>query len=156
MKKLLFSKFIRGILIGLIPAVLYIFIREQTPAISCVGRVQVDSFSHSPDSPWIDAGGIFIENREAPNERLYLEFKNNKLLNDAIATQKKVMLTGKLEYVTLNSGELIAQLRVNNIDQVDTSLETKSLTATQDFSCLDIEKHRKFQNQKNKFSEHSF
>jgi hypothetical protein len=140
MKTRRLTVFILGILLGLIPAAIsYILIRERTPAISCIGKVKVGEvgdisyFSNSPTISMVDT--------EVSNQQVYLEFNNVKTMNDAIG--KRVMLTGKFEYITLDNGELISLLTVNNIDQVKTSLD-----ARRDFMCFISEKYRKQKNLK--------
>lgn len=106
----LLMTFIVGVLIGAIAMFGYVGSQRRDPVMNCTGRVQLDTASHE-DLRLNNA--IFIDDLDAPRGRMYLRFKTDKSMNDAIG--KYVTATGPLKSVQLDNGEFMTELWVDDI-----------------------------------------
>lgn len=90
---------------------IFTYVDSQRPVMSYTGRVQLETASHEA-LPLNNA--IFIQNSDAPRGRIYLRFKDDHAMNDAIG--KEVTVSGSLESVQLDDGESISIMEVGKID----------------------------------------
>lgn len=114
MKVPLLIVFTFGVILGNTVAISYIRMGEPAPAISFIGKAQLDTASQE-DTRLNNA--IFIDNPGAPHRRVYLRFSDNKIMNDTIG--KQVQVTGRLKSVKLEKGYFISELTVINVEQVN-------------------------------------
>lgn len=105
----------------------YINSQRHDPVMSCTGRVQLDTASHE-DLRLNNA--IYIDDLDAPHGRMYLRFKNDGKMNDAIG--KHVRATGPLKSVQLDSGESITELWVNDIQYLPSTSYNRGLQSADD------------------------
>ncbi len=104
------TTFAAGILAGAIAMFGYVHFQRHDPVMSCTGRVQLDTASHE-DLRLNNA--VFIDDLDAPRGQMYLRFRNDRAMNEAIG--KHVTATGPLKSVQLENGESITELQVSNI-----------------------------------------
>lgn len=107
----LISKVMLAILVVAIAIFVNVHFQNKDRVVTYTGVVRLDTASYE-DLKLNNA--IYIDNSDAPSGRLYLRFKNNQTLNDAIGKQVKVF--GLKETSQLDNGELIWVLQVSDVD----------------------------------------
>lgn len=110
MRMRLLTVFTLGVIIGGIAMFGCISFRQRDPVMSCSGSVQLDATSNN--NLGLD-NAIFIDDPDAPSGRMYVRFKNDRSMNDAIG--KRVKVTGPLKSVQLDNGASITELEAADI-----------------------------------------
>jgi hypothetical protein len=108
--------FALGTLIGALAMSGYSRLQHRDPVLSSTGRVQVDTISHA--DPRLD-NAVFIDNPDAPLGRMFLKFRDDETMNEAIG--KNVTVTGSLHAVQLDDGQTMTELHVGEIKHLPAS-----------------------------------
>ncbi len=107
----LLATFVLGLLSGGIAVYVLGVYQQRDPVLACTGRVQLDTTS--PEDLRLN-GAIFIDNSGAHNGRIYLRFKDDAAMNEAIG--KNATLTGALKAIRIDDGKYISELLVGHIE----------------------------------------
>lgn len=107
----LLTIFVLGLLTGGIAVSVLGVYQQRDPVLACTGRVQLDTTS--PEDLRLN-GAIFVDNSGAHNGRIYLRFRDDAAMNDAIG--KNATLTGALKATRIDDGRYISELLVGHVE----------------------------------------
>jgi hypothetical protein len=108
------TAFTVGAVIGAVAMFGFKNAQQSAPVMSCSGRVQLDTASHEDLRL---NNSVYMDNRDAPNGRMYLQFKDDQAMNNMLG--KRVTVTGRLKSVELDSGDSITVMAVDIAEQLE-------------------------------------